>query len=182
MGVNWAAGFMYWKPHVGRDGTVYGLAHVHPFRFTVHLPAHKGRPDRNATINVGFSMHAFTVKIADAGPDPEFYSDDRETRVFSLERYEWAFRLKSIVASLEKRKCYFTHRGNYATVDMDDLPPGQEYQLYFDLRKKAACTIELVVQSAYVERDETFEAGGQIVRFQTLVALGLAGKKPKCPS
>ena len=112
------------------------------------------RPARTVEIHVGFSCHVFTCRAEDAGPEPELYSDNRETRAFHLERYEWSHRLKEIVTDLERRKCYFARREHFVTIETSETPHGYEYRVFFTLRRKDASSIELIVQSAYLGKKE----------------------------
>ena len=48
MGVNWAAGLIRWKPHIGADGTPYPLHHLHPFRMLYELPGKSCASDTDA--------------------------------------------------------------------------------------------------------------------------------------
>jgi hypothetical protein len=183
MGINWIAGQMRWQPHLGRDGAQYSLAHLYPFNLTVHFEALRGRPARTVQVSIGFSLHVFTCDICDAGPNPELYSDNRETRAFSRERYARSHRLRSIVEELENRRCYFTGQLNYFTFDLEGLPPGQEYRVYFDVQRRARNEVQLFVQSAYVvQRDELPDGRRhKSVRFRVIVSEALLGKKPKEP-
>jgi hypothetical protein len=80
MSVHWAAGMIRWKPHVSRTGDKHPLSHLHPFRFELHFPTNGNLPPRTVMVHVGFSCHVFTCRVEHAGPDPELYSDDLETR------------------------------------------------------------------------------------------------------
>ena len=117
MGVNWAAGLIRWKPHVGSDGRSYPLAHLHPFQFTCDLSNTQRHPARRVTIRVGFGLHVFTCAFANAGPNPEGYRDDRERRAFDYERYGASLNLGDLIRGLESRKCYFAKNENFFTVE-----------------------------------------------------------------
>lgn len=154
MGVNWVAGLMRWKPHVRRNGEACSLSHVHPFRYELRFAEAACHLARVVTVHVGFSCHVFTCRLEHAGPNPELYSDDRETRAFSVERYERSHLLRDIVVGLEHRKCYFAGREHFITLELNGTPPGYEYRVFFAVRRKDAHTIELIVQSAYLARVE----------------------------
>jgi hypothetical protein len=159
MGVNWAARFIRWKPHVRSNGEICALSHLHPFRFNLAFAAGQHRPARVIGIRVGFTCHAFTCAVANAGPAPELYSDNRETRAFDSERYEWSHRLKEIIKGLEARKCYVARREHFVTLEMDGIPAGYEYRVFFTVRRQDANTVDLIVQSAYVGRKESAPRG-----------------------
>jgi hypothetical protein len=172
MGVNWAAGFFHWKPHVRKDGSERPLSHLHPFRFQLAYDAGEGQPAREVTINVGFSCHVFTRKVEDAGPDPEFYSDNREIRVFDEERYEWSHSLRTIVIGLERRKCFFASGRNFVIYEVNGTPAGYEYQVFFSVRRLDSRSIELIVESAYLATTKKTPAGlkKKQIRFRVIVS------------
>jgi hypothetical protein len=106
MAVHWAAGLMRWQPHQGPDGVAYPLHHLHPIRFDLKLPAKGKYRALDVEIRVGFSMHTFTRKEV-SGADPAWrYADDRETRIFDLDRYELSKCLPHVVRTLDRRKCF----------------------------------------------------------------------------
>jgi hypothetical protein len=178
MGVDWAAGSFRRKPHVRRDGTVCSLSHVHPFRFELAYEAMAGQAARVVTVNVGFSSHVFTRRPDHAEPDPELYSDNRETRVFDMERYERSKLLRTIVMGLERRKCFFANRDNFVTLELNGSPPGHEYQVFFAVRRASSRAVEMIVQSAYLGRIEEAPAGERKkqIRFKVIVSKALSNQ------
>lgn len=188
MAVNWKAGLMRWQPHQGPDGVAYPLHHVHPVRFDLELPA-KGKYEAlYVEIRVGFSMHTFTRKEAQ-GDDPAWrYSDDRETRIFDLDRYELSKHLPDVVRTFHQRKCFHAKAINYLTLGQPEgLLAGHEYQVYFDLRRWKAKeekggrpVILVIVQSAYAVPFGQAPRGRrrQPVGFNVLVNAALSGRKP----
>lgn len=175
MGINWAAGFILWKPHVRKDGTVRSLSHVHPFRFDMRCETGRGQLTRDVAVHVGFACHVFTCKLEDAGPCPELYSDDRETRAFDQERYEWSKLLRGIVTGLEQRKCYFVGRENFVSFQLGGTPAGYEYRVFFSVRRRDAINVELIVQSAYLGRIGEPPTGliTKPIRFRVIVTKAL---------
>ena len=110
------------------------------------------------------------------------YSDSRETRVFDFVRYELSKQLPQIIQSLDKRKCYHTGKGNYFTVDIQDVG---EYDVYFKVaRSSKRGSLTLFVQSAYV-RDQNHAENRprkkpirfSIIAYNTLMGKGI--KQPK---
>jgi len=178
MGVNWAHGLMRWQPHKSDAGESYGLSHVHPFRFDVALPEHQGKPARTVSIEVGFSMHVFTVDIKDAGADPEIYADHRERRAFDLGRYEWSKYLKEIIRGIEGRKCFFAKRESFLTLKLDGVPAGHEYRVFFTMRRKGADCVQMTVQSAYLACARLSPRGQkrQPIGFRVILSNSLEGK------
>jgi hypothetical protein len=124
------------------------------------------------TINVGFSCHVFTEGIEEVAPDTELYSDNRETRAFDMLRYEWSQSLRAIVIGLERRKCYFARRENFVTLELNGVPAGLEYRVFFSVRRKDGQTVELIVQSAYLGRIDKTPAGERKkqMRFRVIVS------------
>lgn len=158
MGVNWAAGLMRWRPHVNADsGVKFPLNHLHPFRFELQLAAAGTHSTLDVEIAVGFSMHVFTRGIT-TGDDPACrYVDGREARTFDVDRYNFSRCLPGVLRTLDQRKCYHAKAQNFLTLgEPDGLPAGQEYQVYFDLKRWKEKEVRggrplilLVVQSAY---------------------------------
>jgi len=161
-----------WKPHVRRNGETCALSHLHPFRFDIKFDATAGQPARVVAIHVGFSCHVFTRRLDHAGPAPELYSDDRETRAFDTERYEWSHLLRGIVISLERRKCYFAGREHFVSLELGGTPVGYEYRVFFTVRRRDAGSVELIVQSAYLGRVEEKPYGQRQkqMRFRVIVS------------
>jgi hypothetical protein len=134
-------------------------------------------------VRVGFSMHVFTCAVDKAGADPEIYQDDREMRAFDLDRYERSRQLKGIVSSIDRRKCYFSERDAFLTVDLDGVPPGFEYRVFFSVRRRCADVVELLIRSAHLgslaqrPRGQTRKPVG----FRVIVGDALRGKRPNRP-
>jgi hypothetical protein len=124
MGVNWDSGVLFWKDHVPSAIERYALAHLHPFRRRIELPATGEQPPRVVELYVAFGLHTFTRAIGASDERHQFYRDNRETRTFCLARYLRSFELPAIVRTLETRRCEFA-RGmgglvNYVTVETSD--------------------------------------------------------------
>jgi hypothetical protein len=139
----------------------------------MNLEARGGQPARVVTINVGFSCHTFTCDVADAGSDPELYSDDRETRAFDIERYQWSQSLMEIVIGLEQRKCYFAGREQFVTFELNGAPSGCAYRVFFRVRRRDSRTVDLIVQSAYVgpiEKTPFADQRKKLMRFKVVVS------------
>lgn len=185
MGVHWAAGLIRWKPHTSSNGETYSLAHLHPFRFTHDLPSFGNHPARTITINVGFSLHVFTCKFANACAGAEEYRDDRERRAFDYERYLCSSRLEGLVRGLATRKCYFAGNDNFVTHEAAGAPPGYEYRVFFAVRPDRTYrnTVTLIVQSAYYGRIDLSPRGQRAkpVRLQAILSNALQGKPLREP-
>ena len=185
MGVNWAAGLIRWKPHIGADGTPYPLHHLHPFRMPYELPENPAHPTRTLHLHVAFGLHTFTRRpIGGENPD-DWYSDNRETRVFDPDRYRLSFALPNIARELDRRPCQFARAQsgniNYVTVD---LGRGVRYGVFFDLqrwRERGPDAVLLMVQSAYELDARKGEPGKGRITLKALLGHAIRGTKPKRP-
>jgi hypothetical protein len=140
------------------------------------MEAKNGHPARDVEIRVGFSMHTFTVKRADAGPEADPYDDDREAgvRFFDPERYELSKSLPEIIKSIERRKCFWAQHEAFLTLDRIDAADS-EYRVFFSVRRVDGRTVELVVRSAY-PGDPAFRPRGQTkqpIGFRVIVSKAL---------
>lgn len=186
MGVNWASGLIRWKPHLDRAGRQYSLSHLHPFRYELALPEYHGQSARTVAIHVGFAIHVFTCKLAEAEPDADPYVDDREIRWFDLPRYQASFRLEAIIRDLENRRCYFAKNENFVTVEGVGAPPGYEYRVFFIARRNdnERDSVRIVVQSAYFG-ELAYRPSGQArkpVGFRVIISSALLGGRPREPA
>lgn len=173
---------MRWKPHVDGGGHVFGLNHLHPFRYEVALAAKTGLPARVVLVHVGFGMHCFTRKVEVDDDPSDYYADDRETRTFCLERYQLSRELPKIVRTLGMRRCGFAKDDNYVTVDLPTVD-GQSirYAVFFNVKawKGGRDSVLLVVQSAYVLSAVKPDPGRGKVGFNVLLGSALRGERPR---
>ena len=144
------------------QGNAYDLSHLHPFSMDVRQPAKGNKPERVYPVHVAFSLHCFTYGDTSSQPQtPDLaYSDSRETRWFSFDRYALSKRLPDIIKSIGSKKCFHTGKGNYFVVELIDDTTGQkiEYEVYFTVSKAGKKQgLNLYVQSAYV-RDAAHSA------------------------
>lgn len=189
MAVHWAAGLMRWQPHRGPDGAAYPLHHVHPIRFDLTLPAKGKYGALDVEVRVGFSMHTFTRKEVGGADRAWRYADDRETRIFDLDRYELSKCLPEVVRTLDRRKCFHAKAINYLTLgEPEGLPAGHEYQVYFNLKrwkgkeeKGGRPVILIIVQSAYAVSCDQAPRGRrrQPVGFNVLINAAMEERKPR---
>lgn len=178
---------MKWKPFEDPHGITYSLAHLHPFRFAVTFAGNAKYPELEVDVHVGFAMHTFT-RIGVAGDDESYaYDDDRERRMFDLDRYTHSKLLPAIVRELATRKCFHAKHQNFFTVELPaGAPAGAEYHVFFlvqgwqqETRKTGKPCVRLIIQSAFL-----VSADGQVPRgrreqpigFRVLInrALGLS--------
>lgn len=178
-----ARAFTRWWPHK-HEGDLCSLAHLHPFRFTMELPASAAYAARVVEIRVGFSCHTFTrePRGTDIGIQP-YLSRGNEVRMFCHERYPLSKSLPDVVKSLPTRKCYFARRENYFVVQNHPLlAAGQEYRVFFDVRHTGmADAVLLFVQSAYpanLDKGTPYGLRRKKVGFRVLVQHALRNTKP----
>lgn len=120
----------------------------------------------------------FTCSLQKAGPDPEIYEDDREQRAFDVQRYEMSKGLRPIIESLHQRHCYFANGDGFFTLELDGLPQGHDYRVFFAVRRKSSTEVELVVKSAHVGRSDQLPTGARKkkVGFRMIIGKCLAGE------
>lgn len=175
--------FTRWWPHKHEGGS-YLLTHLHPFRFSMELPASNVYAARAIEIRVAFSCHTFTrVPRGDDGDLQPYLAREGEVRMFCHERYPLSKSLPDIIRSLPTRKCYFAGRENYFVVENHPLlAAGQEYRVFFDVRHAGvADAVLLFVQSAYpaiLDRGSPQGARRKAVGFRVLVSHALRNTKP----
>ncbi|WP_421568204.1 hypothetical protein [Stenotrophomonas sp. PD6] len=149
MAVNWAGGLIRWMPHRDKQGRVFRLNHLHPFRMHCLLAAGKGHPARDEVLHVGFGLHCFSVQRR--GVDDDTISDNRESRAFDHARYALSRRLPQIIRSVAegRQSCERASADNYVAVELDN---GERYGVFFNLKRwtrHGANSVLLLVQSAY---------------------------------
>lgn len=185
MGVNWDAGFIYWKDHTPSASEHYSLSHLHPFIEALDLPITEKHPSQSVRLHVSFGLHTFTRAVELHDGDHQLYRDNREVRTFCAERHARSLELPHIVRTLEKRRCEFA-RGmsgliNYVTVE---TKAGERYAVFFDLRKfkkMGPTAVHLMVQSAYVLDSKKPTPGRGRISFHALLGHTLRGTNPRPP-
>lgn len=159
----------YWPDHLATghiaiDGTQHSLAHLQPFSYAVSIADAKG-VETVIQVAVEFSSHCVS-KGPRKGQTLDFSSTGYESLVidhrrifprFLPSRYEASTALPRIMQSLDQRPCLFTDGQNFLTMEMDEVvpgyPKGTKYEVYFNVRRSAAASVRVYVESAYV-RDE----------------------------
>lgn len=185
MGVGWHAGLMRWKPHQDKDGIVYPLNHLHPFRYEVAMPAKDARPATTVQVHVGFGLHCFTKKIESEDCPGDLYRDDRESRTFERRRYRLSKHLPSISRTLSERRCAFAKDENYVTVEVTDIDGSTcRLAVFFNIkrwRQQGPLAVLLVIQSAYALDPDKAEPGRGKIGFNVLLGHALRGTRPRRP-
>lgn len=135
-------------------GQVYDLGHIDSFQFEFVVPEKDGRPRQSYSIDVWFSMHCFSRRIADGEKidAAQICSDGLETRIFDKERYELSKQLAEIIRNIGSRKCFHTGKGNFLTIEYQDVNGKRaEYSIFFKVTQgQGSRTLLLRVESAYV--------------------------------
>jgi hypothetical protein len=182
---SWARRLTRWWDHE-HQGVRHSLAHLHPFRFITALPQSDKYLPRTVEIRVGFSCHTFTRERAsgDSGATP-YLARDTEIRMFCPDRHALSKLLPDIVRSLPSRDCFYAKQQNYFVVELPNtLPPGEEYRVFFNVRKVDVPDAVLVfVQSAYAAGRGIAPSGitRKKVGFRVLLNLALQGRRPVPP-
>ncbi len=144
---------MKWKKFTYQDSN-YDLSHLHPVEWVCVQPAVKGKPERRYKFLVEFGLHCFSRGMdGNEELDPSLiYSDSREERLFDFDRYELSKALPGIVCSLDTRKCFHTHHGNFFTIERTNKEGLlQRYEIYFTVsRSSKRGWMNLFIQSAYI--------------------------------
>ena len=173
---NWKSHLTRWQPH-REGGSLFSITHLHPFSFTLDLPAGGNHPARAVEIRVGFSNHTFTRSWAAGDVDAQRYAN----RIFCHTRYPLSFSLPAIVRDIGNKNCFYAGQDNYMIVE---APNGIEYWVFFDVRHVGEPnTVLLFVQSAYPAGGLLVPSGRRRkkVGFNVLVNLALQAKRPTPP-
>lgn len=155
------------------EGETYNLEHLHPFSFDMVIPAKQGQPEQRYNINVRFSLHCFSrgVKPGEKIPDHLAYSDDRETRIFDLDRYNRSKTLPEIVRSLGERKCFHDSHGNFYVFEVtEEDGTTAYYSVFFTLSKAGKkAGLNLFISSAHLREERPYVRQIKPIRFRVLV-------------
>jgi hypothetical protein len=161
------------------------LTALHPFQQPFTLAATGKYPERTLDLYFGFSLHTFTHRIMANDDLLDNYSDNRETRAFDYERYQWSFKLPRMARELGSRPCYFARSTadllNYVTLELDE---GSRYAAFFDLKRwheKGKDAVLIVFESAYVLEADKVHPGKGSISFSALLGHTIRGTRPKPP-
>ncbi len=172
----------YWPDHqavrhIEIDGVCWLLDHLRDSSLLVDIPAADGQPRVLLTINAEYSSHCVS-----RGPKKDSHIDFNLVgfhrlvidhrgirREFKHDRHALSFLLPEILRTFKDRRCFFTGKENFLTLELGEILPGYgadtKYEIYFNVRKDASKknTLKLFVESAYV-RDE--DADNEPVNFK----------------
>ncbi len=138
-------------------GKVYELDHLYPFFFDFKVSAADGSWQQTYRINVEFSMHCFTRRLAKDESLEQFderkFSDSRETRLFDERRHHLSLRLPQLIREIGERKCFHTGHKNFLTVEtVDDRGISVDYSIYFNVARSGnRAGLTLYVETAFVQ-------------------------------
>ena len=94
-----------WENHImGKQE--FSLDHLHPHFWEITIPSTGKHPARSLQLAVSYSLHCFTRRLKDGETvsGDAWYSDNRESRVFDVMRWELSKYLPDIIATLVLRK------------------------------------------------------------------------------
>lgn len=172
-----------WEMHC-MDEQEYTLDHLHPYLWEITVPATSKHPARSLQVRVSYSLHCFTrsSKEGEIVPGDAWYSDNRESRVFDVLRWELSKYLPEIIATLEKRRCLHTGREEFVTVEVLHEERTLDYAVFFTVTKgkKSGADLNLFVNSAH-ERAESIQHKKPI-RFHVILLNRYMGKPIKPPA
>ena len=177
---------MRWRPAT-IGGTVYDLAHLHPFTFDFVVPAKDGKPEQVYPLDITFSLHCFTrgIRVGEVYAPDLAYSDSRETRLFDFRRHRLSLRLPEIVHEIGARRCFHTAHGNFFTIEIiDESGEAVEYAVYFTVsRSTRRGRLTLYIQSAYVQDGVPRQKPSprKPIRFSVIAFNVAAGRPIKSP-
>lgn len=145
-------------PSFTHNGTELSLEHLDAHRVTFTGQKHSFQ------FVVTYGLHCF-AKDEDDGTEPDAslaYSDGRETRPFSLERYELSKQLPEIVSSLSDKDIQELGGGRdkYRVIEIENAETGEvlEYKVGFCCFKENRL-LRLHVTTAFIERRTDLKQG-----------------------
>ncbi len=151
---------------------VYDLTHLHPFSFDLVVAASGDKPARMYRLNVIFSLHCFSrsPQAGEVIPPDLAYSDNRETRIFDVERYEQSKFLPHIVRTLAERQCFHDTHGNFYVFEIVQADgTTRYYSVFFTLSKAGKkAGLNLFVSSAHMRPDRPYSHRVKPIRFRIL--------------
>ncbi len=163
------------------SGARYDITHLRVFRFKFSIPATDSRPEIQAEMEVKFSSHCVSIgpkknenfDFEKIGADHMIVDGSGIKRRFCPDRHELSHQLRDIIKSLpDGKKCYFTGRENWITVEVFGAGGTQRfYDIYFKLKRKPANDLFMYLESAFI-RDQ----GKRISKRKTIGSRVLLGK------
>ena len=146
------------------EGKSYDLSHLQDAQFAFTIAETAECPKIRASMLMQFGSHCVSIGPPMAKPfdfirigdDSKIIDGRGIERCFCPDRYSLSKNLPDIIRSLpEGRKCYFTGRDNWLTVEL--LGPGgvpQFYEVFFDVRRMSSNAVRIYVESSYVRTED----------------------------
>ena len=166
------------------DGAQFDLSHLAPTRL---LCPRIGADGPALVIDVGFSHHTYTVSTREAAAmaAAQLVTERGDPRLFDVVRWQQSRdHLPRMVASLPTARVEFTpEKRNYRYALKGRLENGQEYALFFSLKRSVAAEhdLHMTVESAYsVPPGDRGRPPGEM-RFGVLALKVLRGEVIKTP-
>lgn len=171
----------YWSDHqkarhIEVGGVCWLLGHLRSCTQTLVIPAASGNPAVTLTLKVEFSSHCVSrgpkqnqpIDFQALGHEYLVIDHRNVRRAFHPQRHALSFLLPGVIASFSDRRCFFTGRENFLTLELgrsiQGYAAGAHYEIYFNVRKSALKnTLMVFIESAYV-RDEM--ADNQPINFK----------------
>ena len=138
-------------------------------------------------IDVGFSHHTYTVSTREAAAiaATQLVMERNDPRLFDVVRWQQSRdHLQGMVASLPTAKVEFTpEKRNYRYALKGSLENGQEYALFFGLKRSTAAEhdLHMTVESAYAVPAGSRDRPPGEMRFGVLALKVLRGDVIKTP-
>lgn len=162
-----------WCPYIDCDGVRYELHHFHDCFHTYRLPPTTRRPKpRNVIVRVTFGIHCFTrtAKPGETVDPRQIYYRNHEGRIFCPIRWELGKSLPTMCGALLEKNCFQTDRRNHVFFSSAQTIGGDEYAVFFVLRKASQAVthdVNMMVLSAHPRHG--FRPPGQPTKFGYLL-------------
>lgn len=164
-----------WREHllagaIEVSGEPWSLLHLRAHSHEVLLPGSGVQPPIAVALQLEYSSHCvsrgarqgLTLDFDSIGLDRLVIDHRGIYRAFCPTRHGLSLQLPAIMSSLADRQCLFTGHSNWLTLEGNQFgfPEGSRYEVYFNMRREAARSLRIHVESAYV-RDPAHSASSQ---------------------
>ncbi|WP_241729984.1 hypothetical protein [Pseudomonas sp. SST3] len=135
-------------------------------------------------MNVSFGLHCFARDRlpGEEVSDEYWYADNRERRVFCLDRWQLSQQLPRIIGTLTERRCMHTGREEFVTLEVPFNGRTLEYAVFFTVTKAGKATradLNLFVNSAHERFDPLRYT--KPIKFHFILLNRFQGKEIKPP-
>ncbi|CRI54978.1 hypothetical protein [Pseudomonas sp. CCOS 191] len=151
-------------------GEPWCLQHLRAHSHEVQLPGSGVQPSIAVMLRLEYSSHCVShgarqglaLDFDSIGLDSLVIDHRGIYRAFCPTRHRLSLQLPAIMCNLADRQCLFTGHSNWLTLEGNQFgfPEGSHYEVYFNMRREAATSLRIYVESAYV-RDARHAAGSQ---------------------